>query len=117
PTMMPTPIPEPMTARPKARGASCPTMFTGMVPFERGLGDGAGERSVLFGDRELDVDGGQDGEDVRLESGDEQFEHREGDAEGEGSDAEQADEVAVGEHREEEELGRGEAEHEQHVPG
>ncbi len=28
PTMMPTPIPEPMTARPKARGASCPTMFT-----------------------------------------------------------------------------------------
>ena len=50
---------------------------------------------MLFGDRELDVDGGQDGEDVRLEDGHEEFEHREGEAEGERSDAEQADELPL----------------------
>ena len=41
----------------------------------------------------------------------------EGDAEREGADAEKADQLTVGEHGEEEEVRRGEAEHEQHVPG
>ena len=33
-------------------------------------------RSVLVGERELDVDGGEDGEDVGLERGDEELEQR-----------------------------------------
>ena len=59
---------------------------------------------MLTGERELDVDGGEDGEDVGLQHGDEQLEQREHDAEGEGADAEEPDQLAVGEDREEEEL-------------
>ena len=47
-------------------------------------------RLVFFGQRELDVDGGEQGEDVGLQHGDEELEQREREAEGEGADAEQA---------------------------
>ncbi|MBG9885325.1 hypothetical protein ABE10_01720, partial [Bacillus toyonensis] len=68
---------------------------------------------VLFCDRELDVDRGEDREDVGLQDSDQDLEDREGAAEGEGGDAESGP-AASG--REEEELGRREAEHQQHVP-
>ena len=43
---------------------------------------------MLFGQRHLDVDGGEDGDDVGLQRGDEDLEQREGDAEREGTDPE-----------------------------
>ena len=70
----------------------------GWVPFEGGFLGLATDVSVLFGQRDLDVDGREHGEDVGLERGDEQLQHREGDAERERANAEQAEEVALGQH-------------------
>ena len=73
---------------------------------------------MLVGQRHLDVDGGEDGEDVGLQRGDEDLEHGEDDAEGEGADAEQADEVAAGRARvTKKKLVARKQSDEQHVPG
>src|SRR3546814_17713168 len=59
---------------------------TGCFPFGW-VARRAPGRSVLFRDRELDVDRGEDREDVRLEEGHQDFEQGEVEAEGEGSGA------------------------------
>lgn len=69
---------------------------------------------VIFSQRELDVDSGEQGEHVRLKNSDEDFEQREHEAKGEGSDAEQLEERG---RLEQEPRGRAEAEHEQQVAG
>lgn len=63
-------------------------------------------RSVLFCDRELDVDRGEEGEDVGLEDGHQDFEQGEGEAEGERSGSKGRPPPAQGE---EEELRRRES--------
>src|SRR5690606_31129532 len=115
PTTMPTPMAEPIEARPKASGTRYPTMFT-WVPFLSGVGfRRVPGGSVLVCQRELDVDGGEEGEDVGLQHGDHQLEEREDHGERERADAEEADQLAVGEEREEEEVRGREAQHEQQV--
>ena len=52
--------------------------------------------SVLVSQRELDVDGGEQGEDVGLQHGDEDLEEREDEAEGERADAEERERAAGG---------------------
>jgi hypothetical protein len=76
-----------------------------------------GRGSVLFCQRHLDVDGGENGEDVCLQCRDEDLEQREGKTKCESTDTEKTDRVALCKHGEEEELSRRETQHEQHVPG
>ena len=68
---------------------------------------------MLFSQRELDVYSGEKCEDVGLQHGDEDLEDREREAEGEGTDAEQAEDAC----RCKEERGGREAQHQQHVAG
>jgi hypothetical protein len=67
---------------------------------------------VLFSDRELDIDRGEQGEDVSLENCDQDFEESECEAECQRSDTEQREPATRGE---EEELGRGKEQHQQEV--